>query len=74
MTRDEREELKRDAESLAYAHIRFSGLYRELSEEEWEQLAREHGERVVGLLEGLVNERLTQIESENREMKEWLSS
>lgn len=33
MTQDERTELLRDAESLAYIHIRFSGLWRELTED-----------------------------------------
>lgn len=66
MTTDERAELLRDAESLAYAHIRFSGLYRELTEDGWERLAREHGEKVIELLESLVNERFTQIESEKQ--------
>lgn len=66
MTSDERAELLRDAESLAYTHIRFSGLYRELTESEWEKLAREHAGKIIELLESLVNERFTQIESEKQ--------
>ena len=73
MTGDERKELKRDAESLAYTHIRFSGLYRELTSEQWERLAKEHAEKVVGLLEGLVDEEFTRIESKQEEMDVWLS-
>lgn len=73
MTPDERTELLQDASDLAYAHIRFSGLWRELTNEEWEQLAWEHAGKIVELLESLVNERFTQIENENREMEKWLS-
>lgn len=66
MTQDERGELLKDLSAICYTHIRFSGLYRELTEDGWEQLAREHGEKVIELLESLVNERFTQIESKSQ--------
>lgn len=67
MTPDERTELLNDLSAIAYTHIRFSGLYRELSEEEWEEMAREYGEKVVGLLEQLVNAKFTELEARQRE-------
>lgn len=67
MTRDERNELLKESTTLAYAHLRYSGLYRELSNnDEWEQVAEEHGEKVMELLERLVDERFTQIERDKQ--------
>lgn len=65
MTPDERHELLRDLSTITYTHIRFSGLYRELTSEQWERLAQEHAEKVVGLLEALVNEEFTKLEAAN---------
>lgn len=65
MTPDERCELLRDLSSITYTHIRFSGLYRELTSEQWERLAQEHAEQVVGLLEGLVDGEFAKLEASN---------
>lgn len=74
MSPDEREELKREASALAYTHIRFSNLCRELTSAGWEGLAAEHAEQILQLMERLVNARLTAIESRREEMDEWLAS
>lgn len=71
MNPDERHELLHDASDLAYVHIKFSGLYRELSSEQWERLAQGHAEKVVGLLEGLVDREFTRIEDEKENV--WLN-
>lgn len=62
MSTDERHELLRDLSAVTYTHIRFSGLYRELTSEQWERLAEEHAEKVVGLLEKMVDEEFTKLE------------
>ena len=58
MTKDERDELLRDASALAYQAIRFSGLYRELSGAEWDEVADEFGKGVIHYLEARCHTRL----------------
>lgn len=60
---DERNELLRDASSLAYTAIRFTRLYKELSSAEWDGLAERLGVRLVYRLEGWIENELTRIEN-----------
>lgn len=62
MTPDERAELLKDLSAICYTHIRFSGLFRELTESEWEKLAREHAGKIVELLDQMVDARFNQLE------------
>lgn len=62
MTTDEISELLRDASSLAYQAIRFSGLYRELTSSEWEALSQGLGERMIYRLEGWIETEIARIE------------
>lgn len=62
-TNDERNELLRDASSLAYTAIRFSGLYKELSSAEWDGLAERLGKNIVEFMEGFVDAELIQRET-----------
>jgi hypothetical protein len=55
MTTDERNELLKDASTLAYQAIRFSGLYKELTSSEWDALANEYGNRLITYLEQLID-------------------
>lgn len=64
MIPDERSELLRDAERLAYQTIRFTGLYKELSSDEWDQLAERLGRVTLSYLEALIDEEFTRLESE----------
>lgn len=50
MTKDERDDLLEDANQLAYTAIKFSGLYKELSSAEWDKLADQMGQEIVGWL------------------------
>lgn len=69
MIPDERTELLHDAEQLAYQTIRFTGLYKSLTNDEWDELANKWGAHLVQLLEARVDEEFTRLQSE-RETKE----
>lgn len=73
MNQDERDELNRDASSLAYTAIRFSGLYKSLSNEEWEALADKYGQQLVAILEAAVDAELTKRAQADEEMDAWLA-
>jgi hypothetical protein len=70
---EEAQELQRDAAALAYTAIRFSGLYRELTSDEWEALAEKLGALAVRLIQDEINVELTRREAENQEMDTWLA-
>lgn len=61
---DERNELLRDASSLAYQAIRFTGLYKELSSTEWDGLANEYGNCLVVRLEQMIDTEMNARQSE----------
>ena len=63
MNAEAKQELINDAAGLAYSHIRFSGLYKQLSGDEWEALADEWGKEVYELLERRVDDFLTKKEA-----------
>lgn len=63
-TIEEQHELFIDATTLAYMAIRFSGLWKQLSGKEWDEMADVMGEKVVGYLNGLVEVEITQRETE----------
>ena len=71
---EETQELQRDASKLAYTAIRFSGLYRELTSEEWDALADKLGALAVGLIQDEINAELTRREAESRKLDEWLTA
>jgi hypothetical protein len=60
---EEAQELQRDASALSYTAIRFSGLYKELSGDEWEALADKYGKQIVAILEAACDEELTRREA-----------
>lgn len=68
MTPDERAELLQDATDLAYVHIKFSGLWRELTEDGWEGLSKRHGKKIVELLEEWVDAEFTRLEAINENL------
>lgn len=63
MSNDERSELLRDTERLAYQTIRFTGLYKELSSDEWDELAKRLGRVTLRYVEALIDEEFTRLES-----------
>lgn len=69
MTPDERNELLRDASSLAYTAIRFTGLYKELSSAEWDGLADEIAKEIVNQIERRCDEEFAARE-DGRELRE----
>lgn len=71
---EETQELQRDASRLAYTAIRFSGLWRELTSEEWDAFAEKLGALAVRLIQDEINAELTRREAENQELDQWLSS
>jgi hypothetical protein len=64
MTKDERDELLKDASTLAYQTIRFTGLYKQLSSDEWNGLAERLGRVTLSYIEALADEEFTRIQSE----------
>lgn len=58
-----KQELINDATGLAYSHIRFSGLYKQLRNDEWEQLSEKLGAEVYELLERRIDDFLTEKEA-----------
>jgi hypothetical protein len=62
MSDDERYELNRDASTLAYAAINFTGLWKELTDSERDELANKWGAHLVQLLEARVDEEFTKLE------------
>lgn len=62
MTPEERSDLLRDAERLAYQTIRFTGLYKELLSDEWEMLSKRLGRVTLSYLEALIDEEFTELE------------
>lgn len=63
MTKDERDELLRDAERLAYQTIRSTNLYKELPSAQWDQLAERLGRVTLRYVEALIDEEFTRLES-----------
>lgn len=63
MTSDERNELLRDASSLAYQAIRFSGLYKELTNAEWDETARRLAPDIVDVIAELIDEERERLEA-----------
>lgn len=61
---EEQKELFVDASTLAYMAIRFSGLSKQLSGKEWDEMADVMGEKVAGYLNELVDAELARRESE----------
>lgn len=71
---EEAQELQCDASKLAYTAIRFSGLYRELTGDEWDALADKLGALAVALIQDEINVELTRRELESQELDAWLAS
>lgn len=67
-------ELTEHAETLAYAAILHSGLYRELTGEQWDALTKQYAAKLVEQVQGLVDAEFTRREAESREMDAWLQS
>lgn len=63
MTSDEHDELLRDASSLAYQAIRFSGLYKELTSAEWDETAQRLAPDIVDVVVELIDEEREQLEA-----------
>jgi hypothetical protein len=61
---EEQAELQRDALSLAYTAIRFSGLWKELSGAEWDTLAERLGKHLVAMLNVAIDDEFTRREAE----------
>lgn len=64
MNQEALHELTEHAETLAYQAILHSGLYRELTGEQWDALTKQYAAKMVEQVEGLVDAELTRIESE----------
>lgn len=63
MNQDERNDLIEQARALAYQTIRATDLYRELENKQWDALAEKWGKRLVGLVEAMCDDELTEIEA-----------
>jgi hypothetical protein len=66
-------ELTEYAETLAYQAILHSGLYRELTGEQWNALTKQYAAKLVEQVQGLVDAELTRREAENQELDAWLT-
>ena len=63
MSTEECAELDQMATALAYEYILFSGLYKSLSNEAWDSLAKQIGTELRNLAEQRVNEQFTKLEA-----------
>lgn len=70
-TSEENTELDQMAHDLCYYAIRFSGLYRELENNQWDTLAEQFNVSVRAHLDGLIDAEFTRLQSEH-EAKEQL--
>lgn len=70
MTPDEHAELLRDYSDAAYTTIRFTGLFRQLTNDEWDALSARLGRAGLAYVEGLIDEEFTRIETERELAKE----
>lgn len=73
MDKEALHELTEHAETLAYQAILHSGLYRELTNEQWDALTKQYAAKLVEQVQGLVDAELTRLEAESREMDAWLA-
>lgn len=55
MTPEDRHDLLSDAQDLAYNAIKLSGLFHSLSGEQWDELARLMGKRLVEISDDLIS-------------------
>lgn len=62
MSTEAKTELTKDASALAYTHIRLSGLYKEISNDQWDVLAEEWGKGIINLLETFTAAWFTKLE------------
>lgn len=62
MNQEAQRELRTDASALAYVHIKHSGLWKEISNDERYRLADEWGKRIVNLLDEFTDSEFTKIE------------
>jgi hypothetical protein len=63
MNQEAKQEQIKDASALAYTHIRLSGLYKEISNDQWDVLAEEWGKGIVNLLETFTDAWFTKLEA-----------
>lgn len=63
MTTDEREQLDRIAEELAYQTIKFSGLYKSLESHEWDGLSKHLAILARRAMEKVVEAEFTRLEA-----------
>lgn len=62
MNQEAKQEITKVAAALAYAHIRLSGLYKEISNGQWDVLADLWGNGIVNLLETFTDAWFTKLE------------
>lgn len=55
MNTEDKQELERDAQDLAYNAIKLSGLFHSLSGGQWDQLARLMGKRLVEMADDMIS-------------------
>lgn len=56
MNNEAKAELLEAANKLAYDYIKHSGLFRSLSGEEWDRLAEQMAQRVLGFMDRILDE------------------
>jgi hypothetical protein len=61
MNQAAREELVEDANHLAYSYIKHSGAWRSLANDQWDVLAEQMAQRVMGVMERMVDEAVGQL-------------
>lgn len=69
-TKDENERLKQMAVELTYESILLSGLYRELSNEEWDSFAKELANEARSVINRRIQDRIDQAEAARERAKE----
>ena len=54
---------------VAYSAIRIRGLYKELSNEAWDALAKEHAPQIAAYALDLVDKKLAEIDAEKQRLE-----
>jgi hypothetical protein len=61
MNQADRDELVEAANHLAYNYILHSGAYKQLSGEQWDELAEQVAQRLLGTMDRMVDEAVGQL-------------
>jgi hypothetical protein len=66
MNQAARDELQEAANHLAYSYIKHSGAWRSLANEQWDELAEQIAQRLLGTMDQMVDEAVARLTEKKR--------